>query len=148
MEGNNAHPAQVMCGLPYNEYSDAWYWIQDGRFAALRNRAGGAAVGSASSISLRDELTRCADASDAIDLITAALVQRLAKLMMMPESDVDAGKPLSAYGVDSLVAVEVRNWIAKEMAVEVSVFDLMANVPMRQLASDLVGKSKLLQDIK
>ncbi|KAH9205133.1 fatty acid synthase S-acetyltransferase [Leptodontidium sp. 2 PMI_412] len=148
MDGNDAHPAQVMCGLPYNEYSEAWYWIQDGRFAALRNRAGGAAVGSASSISLRDELTRCADASDAIDLVTAALVQRLAKLMMMPESDVDAGKPLSAYGVDSLVAVEVRNWIAKEMAVEVSVFDLMANVPMRQLASDLVGKSKLLQDIK
>ena len=148
MEGNNAYPAQVMCGLPYNEYSEAWYWIQDGRFAALRIRAGGASIGSASLISLRDELTRCTDASNATDLVTAALVQRLAKLMMMPESDVDAGRPLNTYGVDSLVAVEVRNWIATEMAVEVSVFDLMANVPIRQLVWGLVGKCKLLQDIK
>lgn len=57
---------------------------------------------------------------------------------------VDPGKPLSAYGVDSLVAVEVRNWIAKEIQVELSVFDIMALVPMRQLAADLAAKSRLL----
>ncbi|XEV01322.1 hypothetical protein FSHL1_006609 [Fusarium sambucinum] len=46
--------------------------------------------------------------------------------------------------VDSLVAVEVRNWIAKEAVVEVSVFDVMANIPMRQLAAELAAKSKVL----
>lgn len=145
LEGSGAHPAQVMCGLPYNEHDDAWYWIQDQRFAGLRKKASGAGAGGSASVSLRDELVRCGKADgEAVDLITSALVQRLAKLMMMPEDDVDAGKPLSAYGVDSLVAVEVRNWIAKEVAVEVSVFDIMANIPMRQLAADLAGKSKLL----
>lgn len=145
LEGSDAHPPQVMCGLPYNEHDDAWYWIQDQRFAGLRKKASGSGAGGSATVSLRDELVRCGKADDeAVHLITSALVQRLAKLMMMPEDDVDAGKPLSAYGVDSLVAVEVRNWIAKEVAVEVSVFDIMANIPMRQLAADLAGKSKLL----
>ncbi|KAK7956628.1 uncharacterized protein PG986_005850 [Apiospora aurea] len=145
VEGSDAHPAQIMCGLPFNEHDDAWYWIQDGRFAALRNLAADASAGGSATISLREELSRCGRVDeDSIDLITAAMVQRLAKLMMMPEADIDAARPLSAYGVDSLVAVEVRNWVAREVAVEVSVFDLMANIPMRQLAGDLARKSSLL----
>ncbi|KAK8225326.1 beta-ketoacyl synthase domain-containing protein [Phyllosticta capitalensis] len=148
MEGSEAHPAQVMCGLPFNEYSESWYWIQDGRFAALLNRAQGSGAGSGSTISLRDELSRCSDMTAAVDVITAAMVERLAKLMMVPASDIDANKPMSAYGVDSLVAVEVRNWISKEMQVEVSVFEIMANIPLMQLAADLAGKSKLLEEVK
>lgn len=142
------HPTQIMCGLPHNEYSEAWYWIADDRFAALRNQHHSNTSSNASGdVSLREELGRCGqeDLVLATDLITRALVGRLARLMMMPESDVDEGKPLSAYGVDSLVAVEVRNWIARETGVDVSVFDLMANVPMRALAGDLAGKCKLLK---
>lgn len=148
MEPSEAcHPAQIMCGLPHNSYSESWYWINDDRFAALRNQhQAGAGAGAGSTISLREELGRCGpdDVAAAVDLITSAMVERLAKLMMMPESDVDAGKPLSAYGVDSLVAVEVRNWITRETGVEVSVFDIMANIPMRALAGDLAGRCKLL----
>ncbi|KAF5978633.1 polyketide synthase [Fusarium coicis] len=114
LQGSDAHPPQVMCGLPYNEHDDAWYWIHDQRFAALRKTAAGSGVGVSASVSLRDELVRCGQMGDeAVRLITLALAQRLAKLMMMPEDDIDTGKPLSSYGVDSLVAVEVRNWIAK-----------------------------------
>lgn len=142
------HPAQIMCGLPHNSYSESWYWINDDRFAGLRNQhSGQGSAGNGSGISLREELSRCGaeELAAATDLITQAMVERLAKLMMMPESDVDAGKPLSAYGVDSLVAVEVRNWIARETGVDVSVFDIMANVPMRALAGDLAGRCKLLK---
>jgi hypothetical protein len=142
------HPAQIMCGLPHNESSEAWYWIADDRFAALRNQHhSNSSTNGGGDISLREDLTRCGqeDVAAATDLITRALVGRLARLMMMPESDVDEGKPLSAYGVDSLVAVEVRNWIARETGVDVSVFDLMANIPMRVLAGDLAGKCKLLK---
>ncbi|KAF2105024.1 hypothetical protein NA57DRAFT_71219 [Rhizodiscina lignyota] len=144
-EWNSAQGGQVMCGLPYNEYSDDWYWIRDGRFAALRSRSlQGSGPGAGSSISLREELGRCGSVDAAADLITTGMVERLARLMMMPVNDIDAGRSLSAYGVDSLVAVEVRNWIAREIAVDVSVFDIMANTPMRNLAAELAGKTKLL----
>jgi hypothetical protein len=145
IEGPSHHPSQVMCGLPFNEHDDAWYWMADARFAALRNLAAGSSTNTGQAISLREELTRCGSVSEeAVQLITAAMMQRLASLMMIPEADIDAGRPLSAYGVDSLVAVEVRNWIAREMAVECSVFDVMQNVPITQLAQTLAEKSKLL----
>lgn len=145
MDRSSAHPPQIMCGLPANEHSDAWYWIADGKFAALAARsAGGAAGPSGPSVSLRDELARCGDdEGEAVALVTRAVVERLAKLMMVPVADVDAGRPLSAYGVDSLVAVEVRNWIAREVGVEVSVFEIMANVPMGALAAEVVGKRRV-----
>ena len=31
-------------------------------------------------------------------------------------------KRMESYGVDSLVAVELRNWFAKEMAADIAVF--------------------------
>ncbi|KAK0392639.1 hypothetical protein NLU13_2134 [Sarocladium strictum] len=145
LEGSDAHPPQVMCGLPYNEHDDAWYWINDQRFVGLRKTAAGSGAGGSATVSLREELVRCGQMGDeAVQLITSALAKRLATLMMMPEDDIDTGKPLSSYGVDSLVAVEVRNWIAKEAVVEVSVFDVMANIPMSQLAAELARKSKVL----
>ncbi|RMZ66024.1 beta-ketoacyl synthase domain-containing [Pyrenophora seminiperda CCB06] len=145
IEGPSHHPGQIMCGLPFNEHDDNWYWMADARFAALRNLAAGSSANAGQTISLHEELKRCGTVNEeAVQLITAAIVQRLASLMMTPEADIDAGRPLSAYGVDSLVAVEVRNWIAREMAVECSVFDVMQNVPMTQLAKNLAEKSKLL----
>ncbi|KAM0080224.1 Highly reducing polyketide synthase alt5 [Fusarium odoratissimum] len=50
LEGSNAHPPQVMCGLPYNEQDDAWYWIHDQRFAALRKTAAGSGVGGSAAV--------------------------------------------------------------------------------------------------
>ncbi|KXT06610.1 hypothetical protein AC578_8567 [Pseudocercospora eumusae] len=148
MEGSEAHPPQIMCGLPFNEYEPQWYWMSDNRFAGLRNLSNGGSSSSTSAVSLKDELSRCSDLGAAVDMITTAMCERLARLMMIPAADVDANKPLSAYGVDSLVAVEVRNWIAKEMLVEISVFDITANVPMKQLAGDLAGKSKVLVHVR
>ncbi|KAI1145696.1 hypothetical protein F4825DRAFT_457243 [Nemania diffusa] len=39
----------------------------------------------------------------------SALAGRLARSLGIKPEDVDVGKPLHAFGVDSLVAVELRN---------------------------------------
>lgn len=87
MEGTPAHPAQVMCGLPTNEYSESWYWIQDGKFASLLNTAQGGNTSMGSSISLGVELARMTDMTAAVDLICESMVEKLAKLMMVPMLD-------------------------------------------------------------
>jgi hypothetical protein len=87
MEGTSAHPPQVMCGLPTNEYSESWYWIQDGKFASLLNTAQGGSTATGSSISLGVELARLTDMMAAVDLICESMVDKLAKLMMVPMSD-------------------------------------------------------------
>lgn len=54
-----------------------------------------------------------------------SLALKLARALSIQAEDVDTEQPLHAFGVDSLVAVELRNWIAKEFAAEVPVFDIM-----------------------
>lgn len=142
------HPADIMCGLPFNEFEPGWYWMGDERFVGLRNVARRGALAEGAVVSLREELARCVDVDAAVERVTRALGERLARLMMIPAGDVDLNRPLSAYGVDSLVAVEVRNWIAREMLVEISVFELMANTPMKLLARDLAAKSKVLAHVR
>ncbi|KAI1099763.1 polyketide synthase PksD [Jackrogersella minutella] len=60
------------------------------------------------------------------NVVVEALGRKLARALSIQSEDVDVDKPLHVYGVDSLVAVELRNWIAKEFAAEVPVFELMS----------------------
>jgi hypothetical protein len=87
IEGPSHHPAQVMCGLPFNEHNYAWYWMANARLAALRNLAAGSSTNTGQAISLREKLTRCGTVSEeAVQPISAAMVQRLASLMMIPKA--------------------------------------------------------------
>lgn len=62
---------------------------------------------------------------------------------MMPVEDLDTGKPASTFGVDSLVAVEVRSWNFRESKADVSIFHVLSNVPLTALAGKIAAKSKL-----
>ncbi|KAI1424927.1 polyketide synthase PksD [Xylaria sp. FL1777] len=64
-------------------------------------------------------------AEDRSSLVAQSLASRLARSLAIKPEDVDIGKPLHAFGVDSLVAVELRNWISKEFAADVPVFELI-----------------------
>ena len=63
---------------------------------------------------------------EAANVIIRALVMKLAKtLPSIPQriEDVDTDRPIQSYSVDSLLAVELRNWIKKELRAEVAVFE-------------------------
>lgn len=52
-------------------------------------------------------------------------VQKLANSLveMQDPASIDRHKQLQMYGVDSLLAVELRNWIAKELKADLAVFE-------------------------
>ena len=75
-------------------------------------------------------------------IVTTRLTERLAQALSMPATDIDTNKPLPAYGVDSLVAVELRNWIAKHVKAELAVFDLMTAKSIVAVGETVAGKSK------
>ncbi|KEY72258.1 hypothetical protein S7711_00257 [Stachybotrys chartarum IBT 7711] len=63
-------------------------------------------------------------AEDRAEVVTAALAKKLARAVSMSIEDVDPDQPLHAFGVDSLVAVEIRSWISKEFAADIAVSEL------------------------
>ena len=63
---------------------------------------------------------------------------------MTPREDIDLDKPLAAYCMDSLVAVEVRNWIVNEMAANISALEFLASSSLAGLAKAVISKSTLI----
>ncbi|EHK20651.1 uncharacterized protein TRIVIDRAFT_223622 [Trichoderma virens Gv29-8] len=82
--------------------------------------------------------------AEAADAVCVALVRKLAKAMMVEIEELDPTRPANSYGVDSLVAVEVRAWVFKEVKSDVSAFDILSNMPLQPLATKIAAKSSLL----
>lgn len=100
------------------------------------------ASSAASSPSAR--LAAASSAEEAVSIITDALVHKTAEILQMPLSEVDPGRPMYRYGVDSLVALEVRNWIARELQANMALLEILAAEPMKVFAEKIAEKSKLV----
>ena len=76
-------------------------------------------------------------------MVVEALKLKLAKGLGIPIADIDIEKAIYSFGVDSLVALELRYWFAKEMRAEVSIFDIMQSQSVLALGQFAAGKSEL-----
>ncbi|RMZ80672.1 hypothetical protein DV738_g2743, partial [Chaetothyriales sp. CBS 135597] len=89
-------------------------------------------------------LAACTSEDEAADLITDAIVQKLSKALSTSAKDIDSQKPLHTYGVDSLVAVELRAWFLNEIGADMAVFDIMNGSSIRALATVAATRSSIV----
>ena len=74
-------------------------------------------------------------------LALAYIQTQIARIMRLPGTfDVDAALSLNALGIDSLMAVELRNRIKDDLDVEIAVSDLLQGISVQQLARQVLGK--------
>ncbi|ROV92576.1 hypothetical protein VMCG_08954 [Cytospora schulzeri] len=110
--------------------------------SAQSSSSGGGEQGSAASLASR--LAEAGGPEQAGEVILDALVHKIADMLQIPASEVDPGRPMYRYGVDSLVALEVRNWITRELKANVALLEILAAVPMVAFAGKIAEKSKLV----
>ncbi|KAM7189670.1 polyketide synthase [Rhypophila sp. PSN 637] len=60
-----------------------------------------------------------------VGVIRQALAKKLARALSIKAEDIDTRLPLHAFGIDSLVAVEIRNWFIEEFSADLAIFELM-----------------------
>jgi acyl carrier protein len=109
-------------------------------FAGFRQSAGGTSVTDDQGGVDFPSLFKRTDGEEAkADVVVQALAVKLGRALSMTPDDIDATKPLFEYGVDSLVAVELRNWIGKEFAADIAVFDIMGGSTVSAIGA-LVAK--------
>ena len=149
-------PAQVCVGLGTGDILATHgltrpAYFNDPRFgplavtSVLSNATAGASSGAAVSLASRlSEVSTNKDPAVAANIITDALVRKTADILRTPPSEVDPSRPMYHYGADSLVALEVRNWITKEMKANMALLEILAAVPMETFAVQIAKKSKLL----
>ncbi|KAH8711149.1 Highly reducing polyketide synthase ZEA2 [Beauveria bassiana] len=94
------------------------------------------------SLSIKARLMGCTDAETATNIVCSGLAGMLAKSMNMATEEIDPSRPPSAYGVDSLVAVGVRNWVFGNCGVDISVFEILSELTVFELSKLIVQKWK------
>lgn len=83
-------------------------------------------------------------AAEAASAVSDALANKLGETMLMSRDEIDMAAPIHSFGVDSLVAVEIRNWMSNELRADVAIFHILEAPSVAALAALAVGKSSYL----
>ena len=126
-------------------------WASDPKFAHLR-RATLATHGDGEDPALAEQslqsIAQLLESADSLDaayaIISGRLKTKLCSLLMVEAEDLDPTKPIFTYGLDSLVSVELRNWIAKEAGARVQLMDITKSQSWGDLVSLIVSKSNMV----
>ena len=143
---------QCVAGLGFESYSaknPAFYWATDARFCHLRRGLGEPEDRVSDAIvSTKQALKKAPSTEKAVEITVGALVEKFAGVLIMAAEDVRTDKPVAALGLDSLVAVEVRSWVARETDAKVSAMELMTSPSIKALANVIVERSSLLEGLR
>lgn len=93
---------------------------------------------------VRDLLREVTTLEEAAALLCEAVIGKISSLSMIPAEDISEARPISEFGMDSLVAVEMGNWLFREMDATVPILELLANSPLTALATKIAKRSKIV----
>lgn len=82
----------------------------------------------------------------ACSYVSEGIRKKLSRIISIPEEDIDLQMPMHRFGVDSLVAVEIRYWLAKEMKADMSIFEIMGDRSLAALSLLVAGRSGFLNE--
>ncbi|KAF3012580.1 t1pks [Neopestalotiopsis sp. 37M] len=156
-----AHPTeqpQILLGLntgpgPQWDEQGKSQMSRDARFLPLRYRAHQSEesgmkqdlpAGGSDGHTLAGKLAGAESAETAAGLVGEAIAAKLAVIFMLPAQEIDLTQPPAQYGIDSLVAVELRNMLMLQAGAEVSIFNIIQSVSLAALALQVVAKSRFI----
>lgn len=138
---------QTITGVKLDPTKPLPFWAMDPKMSEIlptMDKTANGGGGDDQAASVRKALKRCTSNDEAVRIVCDAIVNKLSAISLTPKEHFDVHKNMNAYGMDSLVAVEVRNWMASELGVNLSLFEFMKITNVLQLSKVVVGKSRFL----
>ncbi|KAL6817692.1 reducing type I polyketide synthase [Trichoderma camerunense] len=135
--------AQMLTGMPVPP-PESSPLEHDARFAALYvgNDSSRGASGASDGANEAQELKRIfknGNAAARLHILIQALRNYIMKILRI-EEELDVDRPLSGYGLDSLAAIEIRNWFrAGPLGLEIRTLELLNASSLRAFCSKVVS---------
>jgi acyl carrier protein len=150
--------AQLVTGLAYPLVADGSELAREPRFSYLFNNhlgSNGAGDEAGEGNSEMEQAIKAfhvlhSTGAEVAGLNVAALgllQPQITKLLRL-EAEMEPGKPLSAYGLDSLSAVELRGWVRQKLGAELSTLDITNASSLIVLSEKLVSKLPAPGEVK
>ncbi|TRX95760.1 hypothetical protein FHL15_003314 [Xylaria flabelliformis] len=105
-----------------------------------------ATTGRKQTVNYAELLDAAESIEDATKIIMEALVTRVSSLVGTETSRIEVHKSLQSYGIDSISAIDVRNWVMKAFAVDTPIFELLSDSSFATLATNIAQKTRKRHD--
>ena len=79
---------------------------------------------------------------EAAALIMEWFSSKIGQMLGLSEVDIDPNRPVHSYGIDSLIAIDLKNWLAREIGADVEVFALLGNMSVASVSAVAAEKSR------
>ncbi|KAL8909684.1 MAG: hypothetical protein Q9171_004929 [Xanthocarpia ochracea] len=142
--GRSDESPEIVTGLEtYNTaLGNKPFWHKNPRFSHLIGDTDSlqAGQGSAHSVqkTLKEKLTDASGPDDALLILEGALLTYLASSLKLSIESIYTNVPVIDLGIDSLVAVEIRNWIFSEAGYDVPILKILGGSSVKQICIEVV----------
>lgn len=82
---------------------------------------------SGSFISVKAQLSNTEDPAECLSILEKSFAQALGNLLELDPEGLDCSMPVANLGIESLVAIRMREYLLKEVGVDVSVIKIMSD---------------------
>ncbi len=79
-------------------------------------------------------------------VVCEALVRKISQVTTTPLETIEPDQPLLTYGLDSLIAVELRNWMVSELGATVPLLELTNSPSIHALARIVASQSSFVDE--
>ena len=94
---------------------------------------------------LEQEIQACHDFETSATLFCTALAKRLGKLLACPQEDFKPTSSIAQFGIDSLVAAELRAWILQSLGSSITIEEILGRDSLIEIARNIAQRSSLLK---
>ncbi|CAO2655083.1 Nn.00g118160.m01.CDS01 [Neocucurbitaria sp. VM-36] len=144
---NKSSSAQLITGIAFPLQGELDL-VHEPRFGYLFSGGGNNKIGDdGEGVSAKDQAMRAfallrksgADAAALARACVEVLALQFARVLRL-DHEMETDKPLMAYGLDSLAAVELRNWVRMELCAELSTLDILNATSLAILCDKLISR--------
>ena len=135
---------QLVVGLSNIDPEMPAAYFGDAKFSHLRTTNKDVTAAEADPSSIESSIKKASLITEVQHIISSAIVTQISKVLVVPIEDINPARPISAYGVDSLAAVELRNWFAKVLDAAIGVMEILNGKSIDALAQEVIQRTKLV----
>lgn len=141
--GRGIDQHQIITGV--NLQRQELFWAEKPLFRNLyaNHDFNGEAAQNSAHKNLGSLICAVTDPKERINLLTTAFIEKVAAVLAVSSDIIQPKNPLSAYGLDSIVAVEFRKWFSKTVGVDLSLFDVLGSKSINALVTRAAGLIKI-----
>ncbi|KAI9040688.1 PKS-NRPS hybrid synthetase psoA [Aspergillus affinis] len=147
--GSSDESPEIVTGLEtYNINSEnSPFWHENLRFSHLLAYAGSSQTGQGSGNNVqktwKEKLADARGPDDALQIMEEAILTYLASSLKLSIGNIYTDAPIIDLGIDSLVAVEIRNWVFAEIGHDVPVLKILGGSSVKQICTEVVESLSL-----